>query len=89
MIALARNSSFDVRVVNYLNAYDWLSPTTAAKILEAKLKGKIINTVGDLVKLAMMAEGGVIMELDMVVLLEPVESIINKLIASTKEGHSS
>ena len=57
-----------------------MSPRTVERVLKAKLTGKIINLVGDLLKLAILAErGGVMFEVPRILMLDSVDKVMETI----------
>jgi hypothetical protein len=75
-----------VRVVNNLNAYDWLSEESIAFIKETHQKSKIDLNVYELLRLALLYEhGGVSLRLPNVMMLENLDWVENLLQGKVSE----
>lgn len=67
-ISVGKASGFDVRVVDLINAYDWLSAGTVELIRQAKHNTQYYIPVAELLRVALLLEhGGVSAKLDSIV----------------------
>jgi hypothetical protein len=53
-----RRSGWEVRVVDGISAYDWLSPAMCERVRLAKHKSKYILSVNELLRVALLVEHG-------------------------------
>ena len=71
LIHFGKQGGFEVRVVNSLNAYDWLSDEMAAFVKDTHQKSKVELNVFELLRLALLYEhGGVAVLLPNILLME-------------------
>ena len=71
LMHFGKQGGFEVRVVNNLNAYDWLSEETTALVREIKHKSKVELPVFELLRLALLYEhGGIAIRLPSILLME-------------------
>jgi hypothetical protein len=74
LIHFAKQAEYEVRIVNNLNAYDWLSEESIAFIKETHQKSKVNLNVYELLRLALLYEhGGVSLRLPNVMMLENLD----------------
>ena len=67
-ISIAEQSGYEVRVVDIINAYQWLTPETTEMIRRAKHKTQYYIPVAELLRIALLMEhGGVSAQLDSIV----------------------
>lgn len=57
-IDVGRQSGYEVRIVNSISAYDWLSPDIAELIRKVKHNSRIYIPVADLLRIALLVEHG-------------------------------
>jgi hypothetical protein len=58
LMHVARQSGFEVRAVDCLSAYDWLTPEMAEWVRRTKHKSKYILAVEELLRIALLVEHG-------------------------------
>ena len=74
LIHFGNHSGFEVRVVNNLNAYDWLSEEMIAFVKETHQKSKVELNVFELLRLALLYQhGGVSIRLPNILLMEDLD----------------
>ena len=80
IIGHSEDSSFEVRVADVINAYDWLSPDIIEAVRDARTGAKITNSVNELLTLALLVEhGGIMFDLRQFIMLDSIQKVARLL----------